>query len=239
VLALVDQWIAPHNFWLALGHTQAAAPVQDRLPPPWRGHLETSGWRFSLAAAAIGLFAAVLGALGHRSLPLRACSNCGRVVCRRCAQRRRETAQCRECATLETRAQNPDFARVLLKRSQRQAERVRHVTRTLLASVLPGFGLIAFRRAVTPLLILAVAVLLVGPLAGVTLPFEVEPRVGLTDRLAPLSLRVGLGIALYTISIVGYLSCAARDRRRATAEARALADDAEPRPRRWRARAAA
>src|SRR5205814_7509464 len=106
VLALVDQWIAPRNFWLALRDAPASTTVEASLPPPWRGHLETTGWRFSLTAMLCGLLAALAGFMGHRGLPLRACSNCGRVVCRRCAQRRREVALCRGCAALETRGQN-------------------------------------------------------------------------------------------------------------------------------------
>jgi hypothetical protein len=217
VLALVDQWIAPKNFWLALGDAPAPATVEASLPPPWRGHMETSGWRFSLIVAVCGLFGTLLGLWGHRALPLRACGNCGRVVCRRCAQRRREVALCRGCAGLETRAQNPDFARVLLKRGQRQAEKLRDVTRTVLATLVPGFGLIAFRRAVMPLLLIATGVLLVGPFAGVPLPFDLEPRVGLTDRLPPIPVRIALGALIYAISIAGYFSCAAKARLQAAA----------------------
>jgi hypothetical protein len=217
VLALVDQWIAPHNFWLALGDAPASATAQASLPPPWRGHMETSGWRFSLIVVVCGVFGTLLGLWGHRSLPLRACGNCGRVVCRRCAQRRREVALCHGCAGLETRAQNPDFARVLLKRSQRQTEKFRDVTRTVLAILVPGFGLIAYRRAVTPLLLIATGVLLVGPFAGVALPFELEPRVGLSDRLPPMTVRIALGALIYAISIAGYFSCAAKARLQAAA----------------------
>jgi hypothetical protein len=121
-------------------------------------------------------------------------------------------ALCNGCAGLETRAQNPDFARVLLKRSQRQTEKFRDLTRTILAILVPGFGLIAFRRAVMPLLLMATGVLLVGPFAGVPLPFELEPLVGLSDRLPPLTVRIALGALIYAISIAGYFSCAARAR---------------------------
>lgn len=217
VLALVDQWIAPRNFWLALGDAPAPASAEARLPPPWRGHMETSGWRFSLIVAVCGLLGTVLGLLGHRALPLRACGNCGRVVCRRCAQRRREVALCHGCAGLETRAQNPDFARVLLKRTQRQTEKLREVTRTVLAILVPGFGLIAFRRVVTPLLLIAIGLLLVGPFAGVPLPFELEPLVGLPDRLPPMTARITLGALIYAVSIAGYFSCAAKAQLKANA----------------------
>jgi tetratricopeptide (TPR) repeat protein len=177
--------------------------------------------------AVCALLAALAGFMGQRSLPLRACSNCGRVVCRRCAQRRREVALCRGCAALETRAQNPDFARVLLRPQPapggEAAERGPHRARR------PGarFGMIAFRRAVTPLLLIAAAVMLVGPWAGVPLPFEVEPLVGLSDRLPPLGVRIALGAILYAISIAGYFSCAARR----AASPRARRDGPAPQPR--------
>jgi hypothetical protein len=217
VLALVDQWIPPRNFWLAVAETPVPATAQAGLPPSWRGHMETSGWRFSLIALLCGVVGTALGLWGHRSLPLRSCSNCGRVVCRRCAQRRREVALCHGCAALETRAQNPDFARVLLKRSQRQADKVRDLTRTVLATLLPGFGLVAFRRAVMPVLLIAAGVLLVGPFAGVPLPFDLEPLVGLSNRLPALPVRIALGALIYAISLAGYFTSAGRARLQAAA----------------------
>ena len=175
--------------------------------------------------------------LGNRALPLRSCSNCGRVVCRRCAQRRRETALCRTCAALETRAQNADFARVLMRRSRRQAEKLRQGIRTGLSVLVPGFGLLSYRRAVTPLLLIAVTTMLIGPWAGTPLPFELEPRVALADRLPPLPLRIGLLAAIYAISILGYLSCASRAQRSAMA-ADPGTEPAKAAPRRAPARAA-
>jgi tetratricopeptide (TPR) repeat protein len=237
-LALVDQWIAPANFWRALAEAPGMAPSPASVPPSWRGRLETSGWRFTVAACLSALIAALLGAWGSRGLPLRACNNCGRVVCRRCAQRRREVALCRTCSALETRAQNADFARVLLRRNQRQSERLRHVIRTVLATLIPGFGLLAFRRAITPVLLIAVGVLIAGPLAGVPLPFDLEPRLAVPDRLPDLPSRIGFAIAIYAISIGGYLSCVARARVRAAAMAAAAADPATQSPRRVAARAA-
>lgn len=238
VLALVDEWIAPRSFWFALADSRAARPTMPSIPPPWRGHIETTGWYFSLIAAACGLVAPLLGWLGHRALPLRACSNCGKVVCRRCSQRRREVALCRKCAGLETRAQNPDFARVLLKRSQRQVGKLRSVTRTVLAVLVPGFGLIAFRRALTPLLVIAIGLLLVGPFAGTPLPFELEPLVGRFDRLPSSGLRIAVGAAIYAVSIAGYFSLAARASRHAAALTTSTLRPAAQAPRRLPAQAA-
>ena len=251
VLALVDQWIPPGNFWLALGGEAAAdlagpagsdaaraKPSPVSLPPPWRGHLETSGLPFVLLALGTALAAVVAGALGYRALPLRSCSNCGRVVCRRCAQRRRETALCRNCAALETRAQNADFARVLMRRSRRQAEKLRHGIRTGLSVLVPGFGLLSYRRAVTPLLLIAVTTMIIGPWAGTPLPFELEPRVALADRLLPLPLRIGILAVICAISILGYFSCASRERRAAALAAEYGTEPAKGAPRRAPARAA-
>ncbi len=238
VLALVDQWIAPRSFWLALGENPGALLLAPGLPPSWRGHIETSGWRFSLLAVVSGLVAALFGMLGSRAVPLRACSNCGSVVCRRCAQRRREVALCRSCAGLETRAQNADFAQVLMRRSRRRAEKLRYGIVTALAAIVPGFGLIAFRRALTPLLLIAASLLIAGPWAVVPLPFELEPRVGVPDRMPPLAVRIGLGVVIYTISIAGYFSCVARARLQAAVAAAAAPETAERTPRRIPARAA-
>ena len=166
------------------------------------------------------------------------CSNCGKVVCRRCSQRRREVALCRKCAGLETRAQNPDFARVLLKRSQRQVGKLRSVTRTVLAVLVPGFGLIAFRRALTPLLVIAIGLLLVGPFAGTPLPFELEPLVGRFDRLPSSGLRIAVGAAIYAVSIAGYFSLAARASRHAAALTTSTLRPAAQAPRRLPAQAA-
>jgi len=136
-------------------------------------------------------------------------------------------ALCRGCAGLETRAQNPDFARVLMRRSQRQAEKLRHGIRTVIAALVPGFGLIAFRRALTPILLIAVGIMLVGPWAGVAPPFELEARVGVSDRLPPIALRIALGVLIYAISIAGYLSSAARARRTSAALAASAPEPAD------------
>lgn len=212
VLALVDQWIAPRDFWHALSEDPGPKAAAPSLPPSWRGLLETSGWRFSLIVVLAGLLAIAAGLLGQRALPLRSCSNCGKVVCRRCAQRRKEVALCRSCAALETRAQNVDFARVLLRRNKRRAESLRFAIRTVLATIVPGFGLIAFRRAFTPLLLLTATVLLAGPWSDTSLPFELEPRVAVPSRMPPMPLRIGMGVVIYLVSIGGYFSCLARAR---------------------------
>jgi len=217
-LPLVDQWISPRAFWLALGATPGLAARATSLPPSWRGHFETTDWRFGPVAAVAGLIGIAFGMVGHRAVPLRACSNCGCVVCRRCAQRRREVALCRDCAKLESRAQSRDFAHVLMNRSRRRAERLQHALRTAVAAIVPGFGLLALRRAVTPVLLLAASALLATPWVGAPLPFELEPRLA-AAALPPLPVWIGLVAVIYAWSIGGYLACVARSRTQAAEQA--------------------
>lgn len=217
MLPLVDQWIAPRMFWLALMREPLPLGGARSLPPAWRTRIEASGWPFSLAAVILALLGAGVGLAEHNGMPLRACSNCGHVVCRRCAQRRRELALCPVCAALEARAENPDFARVLLLQHRRQLQNRQHLVRTAAAAVVPGFGLIAFRRVFTPVVLLAFTALLAGQWFGSPLPFAFEPRLAVAPSFLPLPLALGLWGAIYAASLFGYFDQVSRARAQATA----------------------
>src|SRR5262249_48855491 len=144
-----DQWIAPRLLWRALLHHQVPAGTPAALPPAWRGHLEASGSRFTIALLVALVLGIGLGWFQHRQLPLRRCGNCGRVLCRRCAARRREVALCRSCADTQSSTNAAEFARMLLLEHRKKQQLLGRIARTALAIVVPGFGPLCFRRSFT------------------------------------------------------------------------------------------
>src|SRR5205823_4718677 len=176
-LPLVDQWIAPPVFWTAL--LQSLPPAGRPLPPWWRDRVELSGPRTTwamLVTLALGL---MLGLFQHRVLPLRRCWNCDRVLCRRCAQRRREVALCSTCAAVESRARAADFARVLLLEHRRRVSRPSRIALTAFAALIPGLGMLAYRRVWGPVTLLAISAALVARALGLAFTFGFQPPIGI------------------------------------------------------------
>jgi tetratricopeptide (TPR) repeat protein len=215
LLPLVDQWLDPRTFWEALPAFPAAAAGQGVLPPGWRTRVECSGWPFSIFAVLLALLSVAMGVMQHRNMPLRSCSNCGRVICRRCAERRRETALCPGCAAVETRAETPDFARVLLQQHRRTIQHSQDMIRTALATLIPGYGLLSLQRAALPFVLLVVTAALTAPWIGLSAPFSFEPRLALSSAEVPLPLLMGIWISVYALSLIGYFSQLARIRSQA------------------------
>ncbi len=209
-LPLVDQWIAPHSFWTALSAERGRAAGRGALPPAWRPAIEASGWGFSAAALLLALIALAATARSQRTVPLRSCSNCGAVICRRCACRRRETALCPACAAVEAGAETPDFGRVLLLQRRRQVRRSQRRLLTALALVVPGFGLLTFRRVVPAVLLLTVSAALLAVAAGCAAPFTFETRLAVPIAEFPLAVQVGSWLAVYLVSLLGYFGSLAR-----------------------------
>jgi len=138
----------------------------------------------------------------HRRMPVRSCSNCGAPVCRRCAHRQREVALCRTCAKLAARVEADEFGRVLLFQQKRKVERLRGVAGTVLATLVPGLGLIGSRRIFYAICLLMIASVLATIALMVRAPFPLGEDV--------LDLQSGKGLAiawlvLYLLSIVGFL----------------------------------
>ncbi len=203
-LPRVDQWLSPRGFWISLlaakpqGHTFPVAAI-------WQGRLETSGWPAAGAGAAAAALGIVLGLLLHRARPMRYCSNCERVVCRRCAQRRRELALCASCATVESRASAPEFSRVLLQDHCRKLQRPWRFARTVVAVLLPGVGLMALRRSWAGLAFLSATAFLLSVTFGRGWAYAFEVAHGLSDRQLPLPLLASAWILLYVLSITSFL----------------------------------
>jgi tetratricopeptide (TPR) repeat protein len=214
----VDQWIAPRRFWGALASYDGAQGAQLALPPAWRSRIECSGWGYSGATLALAVASIVFGAVAHRRLPLRHCGNCGRIVCRRCAQRRREIALCPGCAAVAARAESGDFAPLLLADHQRRLQRRERLWQTAFATLVPGLGWILHRQAFVALTLISACVGVASLAFGLAGPFAYLPRIHYPE--APISpAMVALPwAAIYLVSIGGYFVSAHAERVRHEAQ---------------------
>jgi tetratricopeptide (TPR) repeat protein len=217
LLPLVDQWLAARTFWQAMPALHASGSGAAVLPPGWRARWESSGWVFSILIVVLAIAAVLMGRRLHAEMPLRTCSNCGCVVCRRCAERRRETALCVTCASVENQAESAEFARVLLMQRRRGVARRWEMSRTALATLIPGFGMLALNRLTLPILLLSATAGLCGPWIGLHAPFSYEPRLLESARDAALWATIGAWLLVYAISLLGYIVASAREQERAEA----------------------
>jgi hypothetical protein len=190
------------------------------VPPAWRASAESSGWLFTLFGLVVAVLSVVAGFAFQRGLPLRACSNCGRTVCRRCAERRRERALCPACAGLEARAESPEFARVLLLQHRRKALRRSGLRRAVLGVLIPGYGLLALRRVFMPVVLLTGAAATMAAMLGMAPPFSAEPRIVLPSDGLPPAIAISLWTLIYLTSIAGFMA----SQRRVDEQAARLAD---------------
>ncbi|MBI1795946.1 MAG: tetratricopeptide repeat protein [Candidatus Eisenbacteria bacterium] len=213
-MPLADEWLAPRTLWTIVLDGRGAGVAAT--PAAWRGHVESAGWRFSLLVAIVALASVTMGLRWQKVAPLRPCHNCGRIICRRCAQRRRELALCPACGGEAGRAESAEFSRVLLGRRRLAVERSQRLTRTTLAALIPGFGLLAFHRGFRALAITSGMVLLSAPWLGVHAPFTFQSPTGSGSVLSPI-LILASWAALYAFSILSYFGVAAGEARRAAA----------------------
>jgi tetratricopeptide (TPR) repeat protein len=213
MLPLMDVWPAPQTFWTALGSAPAPRGAQP-LPLMLRGHMETTGLPFSFAALVALALGTTFGRWQHHRLPLRACSNCGVIVCRRCAKRRREAATCAECDRISAGAETPEFSRVLLLQHRARRHDGARIGRTALAALVPGYGLLAHHRVFGPTLLIACAWLLARLTFGFQSPFSMTPRLAQPGSEVPaVLLLLGL-VVVYTWSLVGYFVVVSQERAR-------------------------
>ncbi len=214
LLVLADQWLSPDRFWTALWKAPLDPSTQGSLPVGLRGPIETTGWPFSVAAVILTLSSFALGRMQNRRLPLRPCGNCGRVTCRRCATRRRENALCPACSRLESQAETPDFSRVLLLQHRTRMQQRSHWVRTALATLIPGYGLLAYRRIISPIILLMLTWLVARVWTGIGAPFAAEARLWLPGHEVPTLLLVGVLVLVQAWSLLGYFHQVGQERAR-------------------------
>ena len=113
--------------------------------------------------------------------------------------------------------------------STQRAERNRGLIRTALAALVPGLGLLAYRRAFSPLLMITIAAaLLSGPLGGMP-PFAFEPRLVVSGTGVPLPVQAAMWVLIYAWSLLGYFQLAHRSQIVSAAPARSRASQASAR----------
>jgi Tfp pilus assembly protein PilF len=212
LLPLVDEWLSPAVFWTALLQAPLPNDLSGSLPIPLRRHIEASGWGFSAVACLLAALGLAYGFAQQRTLPLRACGNCGTIVCRRCAERRREHALCPSCVVVEGEAAGGDFSRLMLTRHRFGRMRRLHLFRMAAATLIPGYGLLAHRHVFTAIGLLSTTYLLARAWLGTPPPFAIESRLALATQEVPAVVLLAIFAMVLASSILGYMSLAARER---------------------------
>ncbi len=214
LLPLIDQWLEPKVFWNTIRTAAIPTDMAGDVPVGLRRHAEAMGWPFGALAIIVCVIGIACGTWQHRRLHLRLCSNCDATVCRRCAVRRREHALCPACAAAEAQGETPEFSRVLLLRRRQERSRRLRFVHTALAATLPGYGLLAHRRAFTPVFLLAATWLLARAWSGTAAPYALDPRLTLPGQEVPAVALVSGAALVYAISLLGYFRLAEQERAR-------------------------
>jgi Na+(H+)/acetate symporter ActP len=94
---------------------------------------------------------------------------------------------------------------VLLMQRRRGVARRWELLRTALATIIPGFGLLALDHLFVPLVLMASTAALCGPLIGLAAPFTCEPRLLEGARDSAMWAGVFAGLLVYAVSLLGYL----------------------------------
>ena len=97
------------------------------------------------------------------------------------------------------------------RRSRREHARL---LRTALATLVPGYGLLAHQRVIGPTFMLSLTWLLGRLLIGGNTPFSLGPRLTLPGSELPASVLVALIVLVYAWSLFAYFVVVTNDRRR-------------------------
>jgi hypothetical protein len=88
---------------------------------------------------------------------------------------------------------------------------------TALAALIPGYGLLAQKRAFSPVLLLTASWLIARGWSGTVLPFALDPRLTLPGQEVPLVALATASVLVYAVSLLGYLRLVQRERAREAA----------------------
>jgi len=156
---------------------------------------------------AIFLLFAGIGQILGRTLATLHCSNCQKIVCRRCVRRMQQRAFCETCFQSVKDLKSMEFTRILLTRQGRHAARRRTIGQAILTFLLPGAGQIlrgATLSGFFAVLVMTTAAVLVVPNGALIQSLDVLPFPGGDwAKRAPLLI---LFVLTYAATVARYFS---------------------------------
>ncbi len=163
---------------------------------------------FALAfLPALFLIFAGIGQILARRLATIRCSNCQKVVCRRCVHRMQQRAFCSDCYNTVKDLKSMEFTRLLLTRRDRSAARRRTIGEALLTFVLPGAGQMLRGASLTgfvAILIMVAAGVLVLSNGALVPSVDVLPYgTGAWTKRIPL---IALFVLTYALTVARYFT---------------------------------
>lgn len=204
------------NRWLSF-----AASLQPRAP-------------FTLVfVPALFLIFAAIGQSAGRSLSTIPCSNCHKIVCRRCVRRMQQRAFCEDCFHSVKDLKSTEFTRLLLTKRDRTSARRRTIGQAVLTVLLPGAGQMLRGAALSgfiAILVMVTAAMLVIPNGALVPSLDVLPipSAGWVKRLPILV----LFLLTYAITVARYFATTtSRETGLTGGAARSAARSSEPRTR--------
>ncbi len=178
------------NRWLSF-----AAALQPRAP-------------FALVfVPALFLIFAAVGQVAGRSLSTIPCSNCHKIVCRRCVRRMQQRAFCEDCFHSVKDLKSTEFTRLLLTKRDRTSARRRTMGQAILTVLLPGAGQMlrgAVLSGFVAILVMVAAAMLVIPNGALVPSLDVLPIPG-AGWMKRLPLLI-LFLLTYAITVARYFA---------------------------------
>ncbi len=182
---------------------------------------------------ALFLIFAAAGQIAGRSLSTIPCSNCQRIVCRRCVRRMQQRAFCEDCYHSVKDLKSTEFTRLLLTKRDRTSARRRTMGQATLTFLIPGAGQMLRGAALSgflAILVMVTAAMLVIPNGALVPSLDVLPIPG-AGWMKRLPLLI-LFLVTYAITVARYFATTTSRETGLTGNAaRSAARSSEPRER--------
>ena len=200
--SVIDAGIPVSRFWESLRREGARSETSEALEPALR-FLGVGRERRSATIAFFFALSLVASGLLFRNLRTYRCTNCGKIVCRKCLSRAQKQVYCLKCAVAASSLKSPEFTRLLLANQfQLETRRVRTVSAAA-GILLPGLRLVQAGYAISGFLVvlLCTVILVCIAVRGYwvdylpSLPYETQGVVTYLLLLVPAVLIHGLSLS--------------------------------------------